>query len=345
MTDAVLIVDDSLTVRMDLAEAFESGGFEPVLCASAAEARAALARRSVAVIVLDVVLPDTDGIELMRHIRELPANGRVPILLLSSEAEVRDRIRGLQKGADDYVGKPYDAGYVVARARELTRLTERRDRAPRGDGAPRRRQHDLPRRAPAALEGAGYEVSTAATGEEGLRMAAALLPSAVARRQRPPRDRRQHRDSQDAPRRGAARDAVPPAHRLGGRPGGAAGPRRRGRRLLAQGRGRRGDPGAPRGALARARGAAAGRDGALGAQARDGGRRQPDVSPGAGVDPPGRGLRRGPGTLRRGGGGHAGGPVGRLHSHGRRDAGVGRSRDVPAHQSVAGGARHRRSFC
>jgi DNA-binding response OmpR family regulator len=179
MTDAVLIVDDSLTVRMDLAEAFTSGGFEPVLCASGEEAQAALARRSVAVIVLDVVLPDTDGIALMQRIRGLPANEHVPILLLSSEAEVSDRIRGLQTGADDYVGKPYDAGYVVARARELLRPVDRlSEPSPTTvlliDDSTTFRE-ELRR----LLEEAGYEVSAAATGEEGLRMAGALLPDAV----------------------------------------------------------------------------------------------------------------------------------------------------------------------
>src|SRR5271170_1581054 len=107
MMGAVLIVDDSLTVRMDLAEAFSEAGFQVLPCATAAEARATLARGHISLVVLDVVLPDADGIDLLREIRATaPAGMRV--VMLSSEAEVKDRIRGLQIGADDYVGKPYD---------------------------------------------------------------------------------------------------------------------------------------------------------------------------------------------------------------------------------------------
>src|SRR4051812_33826999 len=119
MKGAVLIVDDSLTVRMDLAEAFEKAEFTVIVCASAAEMRAALRREPIALVVLDVVLPDGDGVELLGEIRANPSLATLPVLLLSTEAEVKDRIRGLHTGADDYVGKPYDASYVVSRALEL----------------------------------------------------------------------------------------------------------------------------------------------------------------------------------------------------------------------------------
>src|SRR5216683_1447960 len=121
---SVLIVDDSLTVRMDLAEAFEAGGFTSTLCASVTEARIALSKGSFALLVLDVLLPDGDGIDLLREIRSHSATVRTPIMLLSSEAEVSDRIRGMTTGADEYVGKPYDQSYVVARGLELVREKE-----------------------------------------------------------------------------------------------------------------------------------------------------------------------------------------------------------------------------
>ncbi|HSY24104.1 MAG TPA: response regulator [Polyangiaceae bacterium] len=177
MTTPVLIVDDSLTVRMDLAEAFESAGFRPLLCATAGEAREALAREKAAIVVLDVLLPDADGVELLKEIRATLSKD-TPVLMLSSEAEVKDRIRALQTGADDYVGKPYDIGYVVARARELLRKTHALpaehttiliiDDSPTFRSALRQ-----------ALEEAGYGVLDAATGEEGLHVAAASRPAAV----------------------------------------------------------------------------------------------------------------------------------------------------------------------
>ena len=96
----VLIVDDSLTVRMDLAEAFEAAGFNALPCATVANARAVLASEPVSLAILDVLLPDGDGIDLLKEIRANPATSATLILMLSTEAEVKDRIRGLQTGAN-----------------------------------------------------------------------------------------------------------------------------------------------------------------------------------------------------------------------------------------------------
>jgi two-component system NtrC family sensor kinase len=73
MNQTVLIVDDSLTVRMDLSEAFHAAGFSPLLCATAAEAREVLSRVPASVIILDVLLPDADGVDLLQEIRRTPA--------------------------------------------------------------------------------------------------------------------------------------------------------------------------------------------------------------------------------------------------------------------------------
>jgi DNA-binding response OmpR family regulator len=178
MTPTVLIVDDSLTVRMDLHDAFTADGFACILCATGAQARDAFAAAQFDVAVLDVVLPDADGVELLRELRARPGIEDTVILLLSSEAEVRDRLHGLRTGADEYVGKPYDVGYVVARTREL--LRENPDGT---DGRAtilviddsltfRERLREL-------LEPEGYAVLTASSGEEGLRIAADRRPHAV----------------------------------------------------------------------------------------------------------------------------------------------------------------------
>jgi DNA-binding response OmpR family regulator len=164
---------------MDVADAFESAGFRPILCASVAEAHKALASESISVAILDVLLPDGNGVELLREIRTNPRLEKTPVMMLSSEAEVRDRIRGLQTGADDYVGKPYEINYVVARALELLRLRE--GAAPSDstsvlvvDDSTTFRE-ELKR----GLLGAGYVVFTAENGDEGLRVAAAKRPNAI----------------------------------------------------------------------------------------------------------------------------------------------------------------------
>jgi DNA-binding response OmpR family regulator len=179
MKPVVLIVDDSLTVRMDLAEAFEAAGFRPVLSTTVAEARRALQSEPIDVAILDVVLPDEDGITLLREIRGAQSDKSPFVLLLSSEADVRDRIRGIQVGADDYVGKPYDANYVISRARELLRSRTPADAGTRQtilivDDSPTFRAE-----LQSALELANYAVVTASDGEEGLRIADNIRPTAI----------------------------------------------------------------------------------------------------------------------------------------------------------------------
>ncbi len=180
MGPSVLIVDDSLTVRMDLAEAFERAGFRPLPCATAAEARQVLSSEAVQIVVLDVVLPDADGIHFMTEIRKQPKASGAAILLLSSEADVRDRVRGLATGADEYVGKPYNTAYLIARARELLREHQpppAQQTTPSVlliDDSVTFRQ-ELSR----TLESNGYKVYAAETGEEGLRLAADTRPEAI----------------------------------------------------------------------------------------------------------------------------------------------------------------------
>ncbi|HVW24996.1 MAG TPA: response regulator [Polyangiaceae bacterium] len=179
MTGAVLIVDDSLTVRMDLADAFERAGFQPLPCSTVSEARGTLEERPIALIVLDVLLPDGDGIELLKEIRLRDGGADLPVLLLSTEAEVKDRIRGLQTGADDYVGKPYDTGYVVARARELLQREQLRSSAEAATILVVDDSVTFREELRGALERSGYSVILAESGEDGLRMAAASRPTAL----------------------------------------------------------------------------------------------------------------------------------------------------------------------
>ena len=179
MNRAVLVVDDSLTVRMSLVETLEAAAFRVVACATGAEAREALAQTQFCLAILDILLPDTDGIELLKEIRASPSARGTAVMLLSTESEVHDRIRGLKTGADEYIGKPYDPSYVVARARELTQ----RDHVD-VDGAREmvlliEDSMTFREALRQALEVAGYRVAAADNGEEGLRMAAFIRPAAV----------------------------------------------------------------------------------------------------------------------------------------------------------------------
>ena len=178
MKSTVLIVDDSFTVRMDLDEAFREGGFDTALCATLATAREALSRTTFSLIVLDVMLPDGDGLELLKEIKKAPATASTPVMLLSSEAEVRDRIRGLRTGADEYVGKPYETAYLLGRARELAQTSLQADGKANAvlviDDSPTFRTV-----LQGWLESTNFTVLTAASGEDGLHKAATFRPSVV----------------------------------------------------------------------------------------------------------------------------------------------------------------------
>jgi DNA-binding response OmpR family regulator len=184
MPTTVLVLDDSLTVRMDLAEAFDAAGCHTIPCGTAAEAREALQSEKVDAIILDVLLPDADGVEFLREVRAMPSSAGAVVLMLSTEAQVRDRVRGMQTGADEYVGKPYVTGYVISRTQELLRARVAANATVRtmltvptvliiDDSATFREALR------SACEGAGYQVLVAQTGDEGLRIAASQRPAAI----------------------------------------------------------------------------------------------------------------------------------------------------------------------
>lgn len=177
MNPLIMVIDDSLTVRMDLGEAFVEAGYRVALCASAAEAREALAAETPALIVLDVVLPDVDGVQLLAEFRTRERLENTPVIMLSSEAAVGDRIRGLTRGANEYVGKPYNAGYVISRATELLRPPQGSDAALTilviDDSLTYREELGE------KLRAAGYRTVLASSGREGLRKASDLHPHAI----------------------------------------------------------------------------------------------------------------------------------------------------------------------
>ena len=174
MNARVLIVDDSLTVRADLQEAFAARGIETVCADSLAAARAALAQPGIGLLILDVLLPDGDGIDLLRELRG--AGATLPVLVLSTEAQVGDRVRGLATGSSDYVGKPYDRDALLARAGTLLGLQPAHGEAAvlLIDDSLTFREHLA-----ALLRESGFAVEVAASGEEGLRSMALRRPAAV----------------------------------------------------------------------------------------------------------------------------------------------------------------------
>lgn len=179
MSVHVLVADDSLTVRMDIAEAFAANGFTTSVAATIAATRARLAQGDIELLVLDVFFSDGDGVELLRELRTDQRFGRLPILLLSSADEVRDRIRGLSVGASEYVGKPYDVDYLIRRATELCHPAGVQSVRPTKTILVIEDSATFRAALQASLEAAGYNVAAAPSGEEGLRLAARVRPDAA----------------------------------------------------------------------------------------------------------------------------------------------------------------------
>jgi len=180
MSSTVLVIDDSLTVRMDLKAAFEGGGYACALAASLAEGRAALLEGLFNLIVLDVQLPDGDGVEFLAELKAEPDTRSIPVILLSLEADVRARVRGLTTGADEYVAKPYERGYLLSCAEELIRVA-RSDRAI--DKPPSLLVIDpsdsFREWIKKLVEPNGYRLAEGESGAKGLRLTAEIQPAAI----------------------------------------------------------------------------------------------------------------------------------------------------------------------
>src|SRR6478609_6544808 len=111
----ILVADDDPEIRKLLARYIESQGFSVLLAANCHELHERLATHHVDLIVLDVMLPDGSGLDLCRDLRAQRSN--VPIILLTALKEDVDRIIGLEIGADDYLGKPFNPRELIARVR------------------------------------------------------------------------------------------------------------------------------------------------------------------------------------------------------------------------------------
>jgi two-component system, OmpR family, response regulator MprA len=124
----ILVVDDERAVRDSLRRALELQGYAVALAADGAQALAQLESNGpVDAVLLDVLMPGLDGLEVCRQIRR--SGNEVPVLMLTARDAVGDRVAGLDAGADDYVVKPFALEELLARVRALLRRA-----SPTGDG-------------------------------------------------------------------------------------------------------------------------------------------------------------------------------------------------------------------
>jgi two-component system response regulator MprA len=115
----ILVVDDDQAVRDSLRRALVLEGYEVDLAAHGTEALRILSQRAPDAVILDLQMPDIDGLEVCRRLRSL--GDMTPVLMLTARGAVDDRVEGLDAGADDYMPKPFDLAELFARLRALLR--------------------------------------------------------------------------------------------------------------------------------------------------------------------------------------------------------------------------------
>src|SRR5205085_3842426 len=125
----ILVVEDDMQIRRFLRTTLSAEQYRLREAGTVAEAKALAAQAAPSVILLDLGLPDGDGIDVIRHVRQ--TNRNLPIIVLSARSSERDKITALDAGADDFVNKPFAVGELLARFRAVLR----RSPAPPDDGA------------------------------------------------------------------------------------------------------------------------------------------------------------------------------------------------------------------
>ena len=128
MAPKVLIIEDEAAIADTIVYALKTDGFEPVWHTTGQDGRRRLAAGDIALVVLDIGLPDVSGVEVCRLIRQ---KHDVPIMFLTARSAEVDRVVGLELGADDYVAKPFSPRELAARVKAVLRRSARAERSGR----------------------------------------------------------------------------------------------------------------------------------------------------------------------------------------------------------------------
>ncbi|NLO06220.1 MAG: response regulator transcription factor [candidate division WS1 bacterium] len=124
MQPRILVVDDDAATRKMINTALGQSGFDILEAGTAAEAVEAIRREDPDVVLLDLILPDGDGVQVCREVRQY---SDVSIIMVTAKRDLTDRLAGLDAGADDYVTKPLSMGELVARVKSLLRRRRMRE--------------------------------------------------------------------------------------------------------------------------------------------------------------------------------------------------------------------------
>lgn len=124
MKKTILLVDDEAHILELLKYTMENEGFHTLQAETGEQALKLLGRERVDAVILDLMLPGIDGLEVLKHIRVTPGTKNLPVLMLTAKSEEFDRVIGLELGADDYLCKPFFVRELVARVKAVLRRAE-----------------------------------------------------------------------------------------------------------------------------------------------------------------------------------------------------------------------------
>jgi DNA-binding response OmpR family regulator len=122
MNPTILIIDDDAKLNELLSDFLKGFGFDVITATRPAEGLKKLKQAAPDLVVLDIMLPDMDGFDVCRTIRQ---TSNVPIIMLTARGEITDKVVGLELGADDYLAKPFEPRELVARIQSVLRRTRR----------------------------------------------------------------------------------------------------------------------------------------------------------------------------------------------------------------------------
>lgn len=129
MSQKILMVDDEADLSKLVAHHLRKEGFEPLCVSNGSDALKALAKQPFSLVILDIMMPGEDGLQVCRKLRAKEETAALPILFLTAKDEESDKVVGLELGADDYVTKPFSPKELMARVKALLRRSDRKESA------------------------------------------------------------------------------------------------------------------------------------------------------------------------------------------------------------------------
>ena len=122
----IYYAEDDESIRELVLYSLRGAGYEALGFADGRALLSAVAERVPQLVLLDIMLPETDGMEVLRRLRKLPATRRVPVIMITARGSEYDRVKGLDEGTDDYIVKPFGIMELISRVKALLRRTYER---------------------------------------------------------------------------------------------------------------------------------------------------------------------------------------------------------------------------